>query len=104
MNLLKCFFIFLLIPLYAKSEKKVIIYKTQENIKLDGKLDESFWVQAEVINDFFQQFPDDSIFSEMISEVRIAFSSQKIFVSAKLYDSVPERYIVNTLKRDFFGP
>ena len=104
MNLLKCFFIFLLIPLYAKSEKKIIIYKTQENIKLDGKLDESFWVQAEVINDFFQQFPDDSIYSEMISEVRIAFSSQKIFVSAKLYDSVPERYIVNTLKRDFFGP
>ena len=62
MNLLKYFLILLLVPTYVKSEKKVKIYKTQESINLDGRLDESFWIQAEVIDNFFQQFPDDSIY------------------------------------------
>ena len=88
----------------AKSSKKIKIYKTKEEIILDGKLDELFWSNSEVASNFFQQFPNDSIQSTLKTEVRLAFTDKRIYLSAIMYDSVPERYIVNSLKRDYLGP
>ena len=92
------------LPFFSFSSKKVKIYKTDSNIVLDGVLDEPFWFNCELVDDFFQQFPDDSVKSKLLTEVRIAYSDQRIFLSGKMYDSVPEKYLINSLKRDFGGP
>ena len=61
-------------------------------------------MECELIDNFFQQFPDDSIQSNLITEVRIVYTDQRIFLSGVMYDSVPEKYLINSLKRDFGGP
>ncbi len=88
----------------ARSNKKIKIFKTNEEIRLDGILDEKFWSNSEIASNFFQQFPNDSIPSELITEVRLAFTDKRLYLSGKMYDSVPKRYIVNSLKRDYQGP
>ena len=66
-------------PYFSFSSKKIKVYKTDSDIVLDGVLDEKFWSECELIDDFFQQFPDDSIQSNLITEVRIAYTDQRIF-------------------------
>ena len=92
------------LPLNLFSSKKIKVYKTDSDIILDGVLDEPFWFDCELVDNFYQQFPDDSIKSKLLTEVRIAYSDQRIFLSGKMYDSVPEKYLINSLKRDFGGP
>ena len=92
------------LPFNLLSSKKIKVYKTDSDIILDGVLDEPFWFNCELVDDFFQQFPDDSVKSKLLTEVRIAYSDQRIFLSGKMYDSVPEKYLINSLKRDFGGP
>ena len=92
------------LPFNLLSSKKIKVYKTDSDIILDGVLDESFWFDCELVDNFYQQFPDDSIKSKLLTEVRIAYSDQRIFLSGKMYDSVPEKYLINSLKRDFGGP
>ena len=67
------FFLIVFSSTYVKSSKKIKVYKTDSDIILDGVLDEKFWSECELIDNFFQQFPDDSIQSNLITEVRIAF-------------------------------
>ena len=100
-------FISIVVPLLSFStsdkSKSVNVYKTNNKIVLDGKLDETFWNESNIIDDFFQQFPNDSVLANKKTEVRIVYTDTHIYISAKMYDSVPERYIVNSLKRDFDG-
>ena len=81
--------------------KNITIYKTDQDIILDGNLDEQFWKKANLVDNFFQQFPNDSIIAEKLTEVRLAYSNTHLYISAVMYDSVPEKYIVKSLKRDF---
>ena len=83
--------------------KNITIYKTDQDIILDGNLDEQFWKKANLVDNFFQQFPNDSIIAEKLTEVRLAYSNTHLYISAVMYDSVPEKYIVKSLKRDFDG-
>ena len=92
------------LPFNLLSSKKIKVYKTDSGIILDGILDEPFWFDCELVDNFYQQFPDDSIKSKLLTEVRIAYSDERIFLSGKMYDSVPEKYLINSLKRDFGGP
>ena len=97
--------IFLPLLSYSNSDKSKIVnvFKTNNQIVLDGKLDEVFWSESNIIDNFFQQFPNDSVLANKKTEVRIVYTDTHIYISAKMYDSVPERYIVNSLKRDFDG-
>ena len=37
--------------------KNVTIYKTDQDIILDGNLDEQFWKKANLVDNFFSSFP-----------------------------------------------
>ena len=88
---------------YGKNLKNITVFKTDQDIILDGNLDEQFWKNANLVDNFFQQFPNDSIIAEKLTEVRLAYTDTHLFISAVMYDSVPEKYIVKSLKRDFDG-
>ena len=47
----------------GQTEKKrsVFVKKIDQNILLDGVLDEDIWDQAEIVTDFWQNFPTDSL-------------------------------------------
>ena len=95
------------LPIFSYSlsdkSKSINVYKTSDQIVLDGKLDETFWSKSNLVDNFYQQFPNDSVLANKKTEVKIVYTDTHIYISAKMYDSVPERYIVNSLKRDFDG-
>ena len=100
--LLLCF----LISLPGFSQKKnaaysIHIHHTTGPIKIDGVLDEPSWNQAELANNFFMILPMDTSFAHVKTEVRMAYSSDFLYLSAVCYNGKPGPYMVESLRRDF---
>lgn len=83
------------------SEKyQLRIRKSAEPMRLDGTMDEPAWQNAQVAKDFFQNFPFDTAFATLKSEVRITFDQNFLYIGAVLYQNQAD-YITTSLKRDF---
>lgn len=74
--------------------------KAQKNINLDGILDEEDWQNAYSVSDFYLNFPFDSSFATLQTEVKVLFNDNFIYVAAKCYQK-QEDYVVSSLRRDF---
>jgi hypothetical protein len=77
--------------------------RTNQPIRLDGVLDEPAWELAPIVSDFYQQQPAEFELATRRTEVRFLYDDEMLYVGAVLYDSEPERLIINELKRDFSG-
>ena len=82
-----CFYLLIIsifLPLlsYSNSDKSKIVnvFKTNNQIVLDGKLDEVFWSESNIIDNFFQQFPNDSVLANKKTEVRIVYTDTHIYI------------------------
>jgi len=81
--------------------KTISAKKTLEKLKIDGDLSDSTWIFAEKTDNFWQNFPFDSSLAKTKTEVMMAYNEQFLYIAAICYDSVPGKYVVQTLKRDF---
>ena len=74
------------------------INKTNENIILDGKLDEAFWKKTELATDFSMNFPlsGDIVKDEIQTFVRMAYNDDYIYLGIECYGKGP--YLVQSLK------
>lgn len=78
--------------------------KTQEEIRIDGVLDETTWQQADVARDFHMIMPMDTSLANAITEVRVAYDEKNFYISAVCYLKSPGSIVVASMKRDFgFG-
>jgi hypothetical protein len=76
----------------------------QGTITLDGIIDESDWLTADVATDFYMVMPYDTSYSEAVSEIRMTYDDQAIYLSLVFYDVISGTRIVESLRRDFsFG-
>lgn len=78
--------------------------KASSTIVLDGEFDEQAWQDAEVITNFYNSKPVDTSFAKSITEVRMTYNENFLYVSAICYDELEGDYIVQSLKRDFSFP
>ncbi len=79
---------------------KLTIKKSQDEIVLDGVLDEQSWKDADVAENWYQNFPVDSLPSPFQTEARLTFSDEFLYVSFVCFeDGTPD--VVSTLRRDF---
>ena len=83
------------------SAKSVVAYPVQHAITLDGRLDEPDWSSAPVATGFVQSEPKTGSPATESSEVRVLFDAENLYIGAHLYDSDPDRLIVNDLRKDF---
>ena len=60
-------------------KRTVFVKKTNEKIRLDGLLDEAVWEKAEVVTDFWQMFPTDSLRSNNETTVRLLYDDIHIY-------------------------
>ncbi len=80
------------------------IKKMQGSIVLDGVIDEPDWKDADVATDFYMVMPYDTSYSEAVSEIRMTYDDDAIYLSLVFYDVVPGPRLVESLRRDFsFG-
>jgi hypothetical protein len=89
----------LLLCAQNKPGKVLSIKKATGAIVLDGKLEEADWSTSEVADNFFLNYPVDSIASTFSSEARMTFDDHFLYVSFVCFDdSKPD--IVQSLRRD----
>ncbi len=69
-------------------------------IRLDGVLDEAAWSGAGV-GDFVQAEPREGQPATERTEVWLAYDESNLYVAARLYDSEPDRLVVNDIRKDF---
>ena len=86
----------------GQTEKKrsVFVKKIDQNILLDGVLDEDIWDQAEIVTDFWQNFPTDSLRSINKTIVKLLYDDTHIYISA-FSKGIGPNFRVSSLKRDF---
>lgn len=77
------------------------IASSESRITIDGQLDEGIWSEVEVIGNFYQKFPKDSIPSTDRTEVMLTRDSTYLYVAARCYLGKGEKTQANTLFRDF---
>lgn len=89
----------------AKGQKlQYRIQKTTEPIVLDGMLNEEVWQTAQVLTNFIQQFPVDSVPASTQTEIRLTYDDKNLYFSAKMYNLDRDRkYVTPSLRRDFRG-
>jgi hypothetical protein len=69
-------------------------------LRLDGKLDESVYAEVPAIDGFIQQDPREGEPATEKTDVWILFDDNNIYISARCWDSQPEREIANEMRRD----
>ena len=71
-----------------------------EPIEVDGRLDESPYATVEAITDFIQQEPREGEPATEETEAWILFDDENLYISARCWDSQPERAVANEMRRD----
>ena len=75
-------------------------YRTDNPIRIDGKLDEEIYGRTTAISDFVQQEPDEFAPATEKTEAWIFFDEDHVYVSARNWESQPERRVANEMRRD----
>ncbi len=83
------------------SEKRVLqASRIDEQIKIDGNLDEASWSNAAIASEFYQYEPYNGSFPSERSQVRVLFDNQAIYIGAILFDDEPDGIYRELGKRD----
>lgn len=97
--------IFCNLATYAQEPGKTISAKhISAKIVIDGIIEEETWLKAEKAGDFWQNFPYDTSLAEVKTEVMVAYDKDNLYIAAICYDSIPHKYVIQSLKRDFSYP
>lgn len=76
------------------------IKKANSPIRIDGVLDEEDWQSADVADNWYLNYPVDSIPAPFQTEARLTFDEDNFYVSIVCYDDDTPN-IISSLRRDF---
>jgi hypothetical protein len=71
-----------------------------EQIKLDGRLDESVWTRIDPAKDFVQREPDIGEPALNRTEARFCYDSENLYVGIRCFDSRPDRVVKRLSRRE----
>ena len=105
---MKEFFTIFLLTIFfglkAKSDNKKksieAFFIETEDIKLDGKLDESFWNSISGISDFLVQEPIEGGIPTENTVIKVAYDNKYLYIGAIFYDSDPEQIKAFKMRKD----
>lgn len=79
----------------------ISLFKISKSFVIDGKLDEETWDSIPSYSNFYQYFPFDSSMAKTITEVKITFNDDFLYLGITVTDSVPGEYVSASLRRDY---
>ncbi len=74
--------------------------RLERPLTLDGKLNEEIYASVSASSGFIQQEPDEGELATEQTEVWILFDDNNIYISARCWDSQPDRIVANEMRRD----
>ena len=85
----------------AANERAIVRFvRLPDPLKLDGRLDEAHYEAAHPISDFIQLEPRNGEPATEKTDVWLAFDEKHVYVSMRVWESRPERMVVNEMRRD----
>jgi hypothetical protein len=84
----------------AKPAPTVQAHRAAQPIRIDGKLDEEIYKTTPAITGFVQQEPDEFAPATEKTEAWIFFDDDNVYVSARNWETQPERRVANEMRRD----
>src|ERR1700730_7277559 len=96
-----CLFSLLLFAQKKNQSFQLHIHATALPIKVDGRMDEPAWRDAEIASNFFMVLPMDTSYAKLKTEVRMTYDKQNIYLIAVCYNGLAGPYMVESMKRDF---
>ena len=80
--------------------KEIHVKWVEEEIRIDGILNDPAWFQVDPATDFWQYFPTDSLQSTFQTEIRMLYDKKYLYVGAIMY-APGKAYVIPSLRRDF---
>jgi hypothetical protein len=74
--------------------------RIDQPLQLDGYLEETTYRGTASVSGFVQQEPQEGEAATEQTEVWVLFDDQNLYVSARMWDSHPERIVANEMRRD----
>ncbi len=90
-------------------EKVLSAVRLDQELKIDGTLDEAIWKTAPLATDFIQNRPNPGKPESQRTEVRIVYDDEAVYVGAMMIDTAPDSILHQLSQRDqlantdFFG-
>jgi hypothetical protein len=84
----------------ATGKVSIRAIRLTEPLRVDGRLDESLYTDANPASDFVQMEPEGGKSATEKTEVWVAFDQRNVYVSMRAWESRPERTIANEMRRD----
>lgn len=82
--------------------KEVFVKWNDEEIELDGLLNESIWQEVTPATNFWQHFPTDSLQSTYQTEIKMLYNEKYLYIGIVV--SAPGKdYVIPSLRRDFLA-
>lgn len=101
---LLCFIAFCLSFYSGQTVPSLTAIKTDEKIVVDGLLEEQIWQRSEKTGRFWQSFPFDTSLAKSRTEAMVSYDGAYLYIAAICYDSIPGKFVIQSLKRDFSYP
>jgi hypothetical protein len=86
--------------LQESGSRNIRIRRITEPIKIDGRLDEPAWSEADTATDFRQREPNEGAPASEKTEVRLLFDDKNLYVGIHAFDSEPAQINARELVRD----
>ncbi len=87
-----------------REKYRIGISQTDEEISIDGILDEKVWSSADVADHFQRVLPTDTGFAIAQTEVRLTYTMSTLYMAITCFDPTQGKRPVESLRRDFnFG-
>jgi len=99
-TLLLLFFVFLITLGKPVFSQDIAANKSQEDIKIDGKLNEIAWEKAIPLKDFYQFEPKYGDKASFPTKVKVIYDSHSIYFGFECEDPEPELITAKITKRD----
>lgn len=77
------------------------VTRITEAIVIDGLVNESVWDKIPTLN-ITQKVPNAGDAPTQLTEVRLAYDNQYLYLSGRMYDNEPNKIVANSKKRDDF--
>ena len=74
--------------------------RISEAIVIDGKLDDEVYARVVPMSGFIQQEPNEGAPATEKTESWVFFDDNNVYITARCWDSHPERMIINEMRRD----
>ncbi|CAM3833831.1 MULTISPECIES: DUF5916 domain-containing protein [Flavobacterium] len=88
-----------------EEKKNLIAERRDENIVIDGNLDELNWSKATIADEFYTFEPDNGNIAQndLRTEVKVLYDNNALYIGAILYDNEPSKILKEFTERDKTG-